>query len=83
MTSPTISRLNPPELGSPPGYSQIVEITAGRIIFISGQTAVDAEGKIVGKHDFGFDCQRSRECHALSLAAGELVGISGGNFCCR
>jgi hypothetical protein len=29
-----ITRINPPELGTPPGYSQIVEVTAGRIIFI-------------------------------------------------
>ena len=25
-----ITRINPPELGTPPGYSQIVEVTAGR-----------------------------------------------------
>ena len=66
MTSPTISRLNPPELGSPPGYSQIVEVTAGRIIFISGQTAVDAEGKVVGKHDFA--AQAEQVFHNLSIA---------------
>ena len=39
---PSINRINPPELGTPPGYSQIVEVTSGRIIFIAGQTAVDA-----------------------------------------
>ena len=49
---PTINRINPPELGTPPGYSQIVEVTAGRIIFIAGQTAVDADGHVVGKYDF-------------------------------
>src|SRR5271170_7501042 len=31
-----IRRLNPPELGAPPGYSQIVDVRAGRIIFIAG-----------------------------------------------
>jgi hypothetical protein len=37
MTSePKITRLNPPELGTPPGYSQIVDVAANRIIFISG-----------------------------------------------
>ena len=28
-----ITRINPPELGSPPGYSQIVEVKVERIIF--------------------------------------------------
>jgi enamine deaminase RidA (YjgF/YER057c/UK114 family) len=66
MTSPTISHVNPPELGSPPGYSQIVEIAAGRIIFISGQTALDADGKVVGKHDFA--AQAEQVFHNLAIA---------------
>ena len=49
---PSINRINPPELGTPPGYSQIVEVSSGRIIFIAGQTAVDADGHVVGKYDF-------------------------------
>jgi len=48
----SIVRINPPELGTPPGYSQVVEISAGRLIFISGQTALDRDGNLVGKHDF-------------------------------
>ena len=42
-----ITRINPPELGSPPGYSQIVEVKAGRIVFIAGQTALDRDGNVV------------------------------------
>jgi enamine deaminase RidA (YjgF/YER057c/UK114 family) len=52
MTAPSITRLNPPELGTPPGYSQIVEVTARRMIFIAGQTALDAGGNLIGKNDF-------------------------------
>lgn len=53
MTSePKITRLNPPELGTPPGYSQIVDVAAGRLIFIAGQTALDGDGNVVGKGDF-------------------------------
>ena len=54
MTSdtPAIRRINPPELGTPPGYSQIVDVSAGRIVFISGQTALDRDGQVVGKNDF-------------------------------
>jgi enamine deaminase RidA (YjgF/YER057c/UK114 family) len=51
-TSPSITRINPPELGTPPGYSQVVEVAAGRIIFIAGQTALDRDGNVVGKSDF-------------------------------
>jgi enamine deaminase RidA (YjgF/YER057c/UK114 family) len=48
----SIVRSNPPELGTPPGYSQIVDVIANRIIFISGQTALDRDGNLVGRSDF-------------------------------
>ena len=51
-TTPSITRINPPELGTPPGYSQIVDVSASRIVFISGQTALDRDGHVVGKNDF-------------------------------
>jgi enamine deaminase RidA (YjgF/YER057c/UK114 family) len=49
---PSIRRINPPELGPPPGYSQIVEVSAGRVIFIAGQTALDRDGNVIGRGDF-------------------------------
>jgi enamine deaminase RidA (YjgF/YER057c/UK114 family) len=55
MTSeatPAIRRINPPELGTPPGYSQIVDISARRMIFVAGQTALDSNGNVVGIGDF-------------------------------
>jgi len=48
----SIVRINPPELGTPPGYSQVVDVKGGHIIFISGQTAIDRDGNVVGKNDF-------------------------------
>lgn len=51
-TAGTVRRVNPSELGAPPGYSQIVDVRAGRIIFIAGQTALDRKGELVGKNDF-------------------------------
>jgi enamine deaminase RidA (YjgF/YER057c/UK114 family) len=41
MTDEAVSmrRINPPELGAPPGYSNVVEVRAERLIFIAGQTA--------------------------------------------
>ena len=61
-----ITRINPPELGTPPGYSQIVEVTAGRIIFIAGQTALDRDGNVVGSNDFA--AQAEQVFHNLSIA---------------
>ena len=48
----SIKHLNPVELGSPPGYSQVVEVQATRMIFIAGQTALNREGELVGTNDF-------------------------------
>jgi enamine deaminase RidA (YjgF/YER057c/UK114 family) len=47
-----IRRINPPELGAPPGYSQVVDVRATRLVFIAGQTALDRDGALVGKNDF-------------------------------
>jgi enamine deaminase RidA (YjgF/YER057c/UK114 family) len=69
MTSdktPSITRVNPPELGTPPGYSQVVEVAADRIIFIAGQTALDRDGNLVGKADFG--AQAAQVFHNLTIA---------------
>ncbi len=53
-----IRRINPPELGRPPGYSQVVDVHAGRIIFIAGQTALDRNGALVGRHDFAAQAEQ-------------------------
>jgi enamine deaminase RidA (YjgF/YER057c/UK114 family) len=64
--TPLITRVNPPELGTPPGYSQIVEVAARRILFIAGQTALDRDGKLVGKGDFA--AQAAQVFHNLTIA---------------
>ena len=68
-TAPAITRLNPPELGTPPGYSQIVEVAAGRIIFIAGQTALDRDGNVVGKYDFASQAAQVFSNLGLALQA--------------
>lgn len=39
--------INPPELGTPKGFSHAVA-GSGTVIFLAGQTALDADGKVVG-----------------------------------
>jgi enamine deaminase RidA (YjgF/YER057c/UK114 family) len=43
-----IERLNPAELARPSGFSHAVSVTASRLVFLAGQTAMDPSGKIVG-----------------------------------
>ena len=43
----SIERINPPELAAPKGFSHAV-IGQGTVVFLAGQTALNAEGRIVG-----------------------------------
>src|SRR5882724_7913315 len=64
-----IRRHNPAALGTPPGYSQVVEIRADRLVFISGQTAADAEGNVVGKGDFAAQAEQAFQNLSVALDA--------------
>ncbi|GAA3163016.1 RidA family protein [Blastococcus jejuensis] len=44
----SLERVNPPELARPAGFSHAVVAGPGRTVFLAGQTALDAEGRIVG-----------------------------------
>lgn len=72
-----IRHINPPELGDPPGYSQIVEVRPGRLFFISGQTALDQNGAVVGKGDFA--AQADQVFQNLEAAL-KSVGCSARNL---
>jgi enamine deaminase RidA (YjgF/YER057c/UK114 family) len=75
--TPSIVRINPPELGTPPGYSQIVEVSAKRIIFIAGQTALDQAGNVVGRSDFARQASQVFDNLATALNA---VGCTATNL---
>ena len=78
-----IRRINPPELGTPPGYSQIVEVSAGRLIFIAGQTALDRDGNVVGKNDFAAQAQQVFENLTIALRASGCTAAKIGRASCR
>jgi enamine deaminase RidA (YjgF/YER057c/UK114 family) len=44
----TIERVNPPTLARPSGFAHAVVATGSRVVFLAGQTALDAAGAIVG-----------------------------------
>src|SRR5579862_4679341 len=43
---------NPAEIHKPVGYSHVAEVTSGKIVYISGQVALDPAGNLVGAGDF-------------------------------
>ena len=72
MTSrPTnaINFINPPELARPPGYSHVVEIRSGRIVYIAGQVALDQHGQLVGSGDFEAQADQVFRNLAAALAS--------------
>ncbi|MCK1797037.1 RidA family protein [Streptomyces sp. XM4193] len=44
----SFSRVNPDDLAPPTGFSHAVTTTGSRLVFLAGQTALDATGRIVG-----------------------------------
>ena len=70
MTHPDhIQFLSPSTLAPTPGYSQIVTVTGGRLIFLAGQVALDASRNLVGKGDFRAQAQQVFENIKTALTA--------------
>ena len=44
----SVERVNPPGLSPPTGFSHAVVASGSRVVFLAGQTALDADGKVVG-----------------------------------
>jgi enamine deaminase RidA (YjgF/YER057c/UK114 family) len=66
---PHIQFINPPTLASPPGFTHVVGITGGRIVYISGQVAIDQSLQVVGKGDFRAQAEQIFENLKAALAA--------------
>jgi enamine deaminase RidA (YjgF/YER057c/UK114 family) len=47
----TANFINPEAMHRPTGYTHVVEVTAGRPVYIAGQVALDPSGAIVGPGD--------------------------------
>ncbi len=61
--------LNPPSLCKTHGWTHVVASTGRKTIHISGQTAVDAAGHVVGKSDMKRQTEQTFENLRLALAA--------------
>jgi 2-iminobutanoate/2-iminopropanoate deaminase len=74
--SPGVTFKNPPTVARPTGYSHAVEIDLGKskMLIISGQVALDAEGKVVGESDF------AKQTEQVFINIKNIVENSGGTM---
>lgn len=68
-SSPGVRYLNPEGLSAPRGYSHVVEVRSGRMIFVAGQVSQDAKGNVVGVNDFRAQASQVFENLRLALKA--------------
>src|SRR5919199_1925714 len=61
MAAPDRRFLSPDTLPRPFGYSHVVDVPAGRIVFLSGQVPLDAAGNLVGEGDFAAQVRQGFE----------------------
>ena len=69
-TTPTVVRfLNPASMPPSVGYTQMVEVTGSKMLYLSGQIAIDPAGQIVGAGDLRAQTQQVFENLKAGLAA--------------
>jgi enamine deaminase RidA (YjgF/YER057c/UK114 family) len=69
--------INPPGLESPPGYSHVVDVRGGRLIFLAGQTARDVDGRLVGGTNLEAQAEQAFKNISIALAS---VGCTPANL---
>ena len=73
-----IAAINPSSLMKPVGFAHGMEVTQGRIVFLSGQVAKDKNGNVVGAGDlvaqFRQVCENLRD--VVSTAGGSLTDVA-------
>jgi enamine deaminase RidA (YjgF/YER057c/UK114 family) len=67
LLAQNIQHINPEGLGNSPAYTQAVAAKPGTIIWISGQTAQNAKGEVVGKGDLKAQLNQAWENVRLAL----------------
>ena len=58
MSKPSREYITPKTLPPPVGYSQIVKINKGTLVYLAGQVPNDAAGNLVGEGDFGAQAEQ-------------------------
>lgn len=76
---------NPETLMTPTaGYSQVAEVTGGKLVYIAGQVALDKSGALVGKDDFPAQVEQvfKNLQAAVEAAGGDFNEVVKLNFYC-
>jgi len=76
---------NPETIAKPTaGYSQVAEVSGGKVVFIAGQVAQDRNGNLVGKDDFRAQVQQVFENlkAAVEAAGGDFSNVVKLNYYC-
>lgn len=76
---------NPETMAKPTaGYSQVAEVSGGKVVFIAGQVAQDRNGNLVGKDDFRAQVQQVFENlkAAVEAAGGDFKNVVKLNYYC-
>ncbi|MFZ3330588.1 MAG: RidA family protein [Candidatus Acidiferrales bacterium] len=76
---------NPETLMTPAaGYSQVAEVTGGKVVYIAGQIALDTSGALVGKDDFPAQVEQifKNLKAAVEAAGGDFNDVIKLNFYC-
>jgi reactive intermediate/imine deaminase len=63
-----VKHRNPSGLAEPRGYTHVVEVSGGRTLYVSGQIALDRDGKLVGPGDLRAQTEQVLENLELALA---------------
>ncbi len=67
---PQVKRTNPPTLSTPTGYTHVVEVSGpAKMIYISGQIALDKSGNLVGGGDMKAQAEQVFKNLEAALAA--------------
>jgi enamine deaminase RidA (YjgF/YER057c/UK114 family) len=61
--------INPKELSAPGSYTHVVTVNQGKLIFVSGQVALNKQGEVVGKGDLRAQATQVYENLKVALAA--------------
>jgi reactive intermediate/imine deaminase len=70
MQNDGVRRFHSPQTLPPPfGYSHVVEVRAGRVIYVSGQVPLDRDGKLVGEGDLELQARQVFENLQAALDA--------------
>ena len=64
---------SPNTMPRPYGYSQVVEITGGHPVYISGQVPLDTNNQVIGVGDFAAQTRQAFENVRLGLEAAGLT----------